>query len=1111
MNWKSCMMAFAAFSLLLSGLAAADISSSSSEADYFAKYGSKSSFIPVALPGTGIQAAGSPTYVYRAAISCGSGSVASKERIDLVNGYQNYACGSRYAEQCILDGTPDTYWDEYCDYGARDGIAPYSQQGNSQFGACIDTSTQNRMTNCADFCGSQGKTCQNYGCMHPVETNSRFGAIFYPNSVCAGEPSKNFQCGDSFISGASVKCCCEGYTVPTVTNRAPVVSGVSGPSILNAGASGTWAVAASDPENGPLSYSVVWGDEGSAGVQALTVASLQTSSFTHIYYSAGTYNPTFTITDEKGLTAKTSMSVRVGSQGTAASYCNEDDAGARFEAKSTTTWRDSSGNTIGTYTDTCNGNTLTEYHCNNNYRTQSSESVGLSTQYYCQYGCSNGACIKPSSLSAKYCARSTTISEGGSGSAEFTNIGLDTSSHPEILQYRVQFSDGWSRWFVPGQEDTDWKTADGKQRRVWAYFQDRQHEIVKCLDGTQAKPTEPQQPSGRQVSVYVAGRAIKGSGNAQVSIVEFSEFPGPFDQRVQPTMRQIESNFGNNVNFIHMNLPLPFYPTAEKAAEAVECAGDQGKYWQMHDVIFANVQTDDNTLQTDASAIGLDANQFSTCLTGGSKATAVSAQMAEAQRVGISGTPIFVIGTRNGNYVTGEVVEGAQAYEVFAAALSRATGNWPSNKAPVISGASGPTSIGVGESATWSVRASDPENGYLSYSVVWGDEGSTGQYAAQNAVASQTSTFTHTYYNAGTYTPTFTVTDDKGVSATTSITVNVGAANSNAVSLNVNAEPTDIHVHDNVKITSKITYTPSTGSTISQQFKVVTSFYGANAGFSGKEGKKEKSNEGEANAEGKGNDKDEENGNGNKGSSGKTYYLEGSDNTVISAAATAAIDASAEQRTDYITIAPGESATVSAYFSAKSAGTKYATVNVYQRVSGDYRLVSTQQLKLTVGGPATGTTNLHLSPGWNMVSVPTASGKVSMDEVASQCDAKPTAWRLASTGYVKESTLAAGYGYWVRAGKECNVKVTNSGSAQITPAPLFAGWNLIGAPESEVAISNYLGTCQVNGGPWYYASTIGGHSYVFSSTLSPGKAYWLNVKAACQLGYGDDSPPSPPS
>lgn len=100
------------------------------------------------------------------------------------------------------------------------------------------------------------------------------------------------------------------------------------------------------------------------------------------------------------------------------------------------------------------------------------------------------------------------------------------------------------------------------------------------------------------------------------------------------------------------------------------------------------------------------------------------------------------------------------------------------NLPPVISGVKGPTALKVGETGTWSVSAYDPENGPLSYKVVWGDESPTPvptPLPLSAAPVQQTTTFTHSYSREGNYTPVFYVTDNQGLSAKTSISVNVGA------------------------------------------------------------------------------------------------------------------------------------------------------------------------------------------------------------------------------------------------------------------------------------------------------------------------------------------------
>src|SRR3989338_7711531 len=88
------------------------------------------------------------------------------------------------------------------------------------------------------------------------------------------------------------------------------------------------------------------------------------------------------------------------------------------------------------------------------------------------------------------CLNSTVVSEASLGGSAYQALGLDISKHPEILKYRIRWFNGsWSAWYVPGQNDIDWKTnTDGSKRRVWAYFDDHVHEYEKCLQTQLSKP-----------------------------------------------------------------------------------------------------------------------------------------------------------------------------------------------------------------------------------------------------------------------------------------------------------------------------------------------------------------------------------------------------------------------------------------------------------------------------------------------------------------------------------------------------------------------------------------------------------------------------------------------
>lgn len=152
----------------------------------------------------------------------------------------------------------------------------------------------------------------------------------------------------------------------------------------------------------------------------------------------------------------------------------------------------------------------------------------------------------------------------------------------------------------------------------------------------------------------------KGPADAPVTLVEFSDFECPFCSRVVPTLRQIEERYGKKVRIVFRDLPLvQIHKHAAKAAEAGACAHEQGKFWEMHDRLFANqaaLSVDD--LKKTAAEIGLDAKAFDTCLDSGRFANEWKEDSEVAASYGISGTPAFL--------VNGRMLSGAQPFENFA-------------------------------------------------------------------------------------------------------------------------------------------------------------------------------------------------------------------------------------------------------------------------------------------------------------------------------------------------------------------------------------------------------------------------------------------------------------
>ena len=113
-----------------------------------------------------------------------------------------------------------------------------------------------------------------------------------------------------------------------------------------------------------------------------------------------------------------------------------------------------------------------------------------------------------------------------------------------------------------------------------------------------------------------AGDPTLGSASAPVTLIEFSDFQCPFCLRVAPTLKQIKAKYGDRVRIVWKDFPLTqIHPQAFKASEAAHCAGEQSKYWEYHDRLFANQQAlQVSDLKRHATDLSLDAGKFNTCL-----------------------------------------------------------------------------------------------------------------------------------------------------------------------------------------------------------------------------------------------------------------------------------------------------------------------------------------------------------------------------------------------------------------------------------------------------------------------------------------------------------------
>jgi protein-disulfide isomerase len=168
-------------------------------------------------------------------------------------------------------------------------------------------------------------------------------------------------------------------------------------------------------------------------------------------------------------------------------------------------------------------------------------------------------------------------------------------------------------------------------------------------------------PRPRQ-AVAVGDAPVRGPEGAAVTLVVFSDFECPFCAKMAQTLKELEGELGGRVRIAHKNMPLPFHPHAEPAARAALAAGQQGRFWEMHDRLFAHPrELSDAELLQHAAALGLDVARFRADLGSPSIRERVERDRQQAAALGVTGTPTL--------FINGKLVAGAQPLAAVRAAV----------------------------------------------------------------------------------------------------------------------------------------------------------------------------------------------------------------------------------------------------------------------------------------------------------------------------------------------------------------------------------------------------------------------------------------------------------
>jgi protein-disulfide isomerase len=189
------------------------------------------------------------------------------------------------------------------------------------------------------------------------------------------------------------------------------------------------------------------------------------------------------------------------------------------------------------------------------------------------------------------------------------------------------------------------------------------------------EPPRAAAPGGERLRIGLgAGRAL-GAAEAPLTLVEFTDFECPYCREFHlETLPELKRRYidTGKLRYVVRDLPLSRHKHALKAAQAARCAGDQGRYWEMGEVLFINAsRLDAEALSAYARELGLDMSRFRACLDGEAHLADIRRDAADARAAGITGVPGFVLGRAVEGVVEGVRIAGAQPLATFQTHIER--------------------------------------------------------------------------------------------------------------------------------------------------------------------------------------------------------------------------------------------------------------------------------------------------------------------------------------------------------------------------------------------------------------------------------------------------------
>ena len=926
-----------------------------------------------------------------------------------------------------------------------------------------------------------------------------------------------------------------------INNQPPVISGTGGPTSVLAGQMSYWSVNASDPESGLLSVSVNWGDGQTSGVSGYTAANMP-AILGYTYQSAGTYTITFTVTDSPGASTQSTITVAVGAGTTSLPDLALTDISISKDSHGDMAFSAYVKN-VGSAT---SGNYEFVWYFDGASGTPVNVTAALAPGESQMNGLIRGA-ITPGWHTIK--AKLTPMgSDATSSNNELSkNFEMLASSNQPPVISRLDGSVIWPYSISPSQQGMLAVYASDPEGGALSYS-------VNWGDGSLSANT-----SSIGYAIFYHQYASAGTYTIKITVKD-------------PTDLSAEKTITTTVHSDCKDTETP--------------VGSEGYYVKGTTTgMNENGQTGSFTDYCDGNTL-----KFYACLYGPRYYTGSYACPNGCSNGACQGSPV------------------------------------PNNQPPVIASVGGPTSLSANTAGTWIVSAYDPDGTYLSYSVMWGDEGVAPLY--RDAVGS-TATFQHTYAQAGTYTITFTVKDAQGASAQSTAAVVVGsgtiqncdgytdlqvgkAINTGTYSMKLADVAADgsgsaiIEINDytgallaeekvapgtkyvygtngiavevcksssksSAKIKAYSTTLPATlpcagyttrhkGQMLDRgEYKAtltdvtVESETGMDVAIfdiydsAGRHITSEPIHEGSASIY-------SENGSAKtismkvcqiaRGTNGAKWAklamsVEAGANkapVITSVGGPTSITASSSQVSMWTiggydpeggpvlySVNWGDGHDSGGFVNAANFGYSYPVPGTYTitftaKDAQGATTQSTLSVKVTSGITPSGKITLRFEKGWNQVSVP-AGYYMPLSDIQAKCQIT-SAWEYSTyTGqytavsYIGRRDSSGGTrhggimtGIWMKASADCTYELVEPYDTA-TSIPLKAGWNMIGSPLTATTMANFAGDCKITSGPWNYSPSSG--QYVASSTLEPGKGYWVKVASECTLS-SRNLPPSAP-